>query len=52
MAHASCLRPVKKGNGGLTAIAAGLGYESESAFAKAFKRVIGVSPGKFSKENA
>ncbi|WP_205953099.1 AraC family transcriptional regulator [Pantoea stewartii] len=49
--HLACDQ-LKKGNGGLTAIAAGLGYESESAFAKAFKRVIGVSPGKFSKENA
>lgn len=32
---------------GLAAIAAEIGYESEFAFAKAFKRVIGVAPGRF-----
>nr|WP_242459390.1 helix-turn-helix domain-containing protein [Pantoea agglomerans] len=28
-------------------IAAASGYESESAFAKAFKQIIGCSPGRF-----
>lgn len=34
-------------NDPLLRIAASLGYESESAFGKAFKRVIGCSPGRF-----
>jgi AraC-like DNA-binding protein len=32
----------------LAAIAASLGYDSESAFSVAFKRVMGVSPRQFS----
>ena len=31
----------------LAAIASAVGYESESAFGKVFRRVIGVSPGKY-----
>ena len=32
-------------------IASSLGYESESAFGKAFKRVMGCSPGQYSRRN-
>jgi AraC-like DNA-binding protein len=35
-------RPLK-----LAAVASAVGYESESAFGKVFRRVIGVSPGKY-----
>jgi AraC-like DNA-binding protein len=35
----------------VSAIATGLGYISEISFAKAFKRVVGVSPGQFRKRN-
>ncbi|MCW3051677.1 MAG: hypothetical protein JWN14_847, partial [Chthonomonadales bacterium] len=31
----------------LAAVAAAVGYGSESAFGKVFQRVIGVSPGKY-----
>jgi AraC-like DNA-binding protein len=34
---------------GLTAIAQSLGYESESAFGKAFRRVMGCSPRHYSR---
>ena len=33
-----------EGGGGIAAIAADVGYESEAAFSRAFKRVIGASP--------
>ena len=32
-------------------IASSLGYESESAFGKAFKRVMGCSPGQYSRRS-
>jgi AraC-like DNA-binding protein len=32
---------------GLAALATRLGYASEFAFAKAFKRIVGVAPGQF-----
>jgi transcriptional regulator GlxA family with amidase domain len=32
------------------AVAAAVGYESESAFGKVFRRVMGSSPGKFRRE--
>ncbi len=35
----------------LAAIASALGYESESAFGKAFRRVMGCSPRQFSQKN-
>ena len=38
-------RPVK-----LAAIAATFGYESDSAFGKVFRRVMGISPGKYRRE--
>lgn len=39
-------RPLK-----LAAIASAVGYESESAFGKVFRRVIGVSPGKYRQDH-
>jgi AraC-like DNA-binding protein len=39
---------LKRGNESISAIATSLGYQSDSAFNTAFKRVIGCSPGKFS----
>ena len=35
-------RPMK-----LAAIASAVGYESESSFGKVFRRVIGISPGRY-----
>jgi AraC-like DNA-binding protein len=32
-------------------VASTLGYESESAFGKAFKRVMGCSPGQYSRRS-
>jgi AraC-like DNA-binding protein len=32
-------------NPALSAIASRLGYESEAAFSRAFKRFVGISPG-------
>jgi transcriptional regulator GlxA family with amidase domain len=34
-------------NGSLSSIAQQIGYGSEAAFSKAFKEVIGVSPGTY-----
>jgi AraC-like DNA-binding protein len=31
----------------LAAIAAAIGYESESAFGKVFRRIMGISPGQY-----
>jgi AraC-like DNA-binding protein len=31
----------------LSAVAAGIGYESEAAFNRAFKRVAGLAPGRW-----
>lgn len=39
------VRPIK-----LAAVAASVGYDSESSFGKAFRRVMGVSPGKYRSE--
>jgi AraC-like DNA-binding protein len=36
---------LREGDAPLGAVAAGLGYRSEAAFSRAFKRVVGVSPG-------
>jgi len=36
-----------EGSAGIAAIAADVGYESEAAFSRAFKRVIGVSPAEW-----
>ena len=38
-------RPVK-----LTAIAGAVGYESDSAFGKVFRRVMGISPGQYRRD--
>jgi AraC-like DNA-binding protein len=38
---------IRTGNDSLAAIAAGVGYESEAAFNRAFKRVTGVTPGRW-----
>lgn len=40
---------LKNSAGSIADIAASLGYESESAFGKAFKRVMGHSPGQYSR---
>jgi AraC-like DNA-binding protein len=39
---------LKNSDDSISAIASSLGYESESAFGKAFKRVMGCSPKQFS----
>jgi AraC-like DNA-binding protein len=36
---------LREGNATVAEIAAEVGYESEAAFSRAFKRVVGVSPG-------
>jgi AraC-like DNA-binding protein len=38
---------IRKGGESLSAIAADVGYESEAAFNRAFKRVTGVTPGRW-----
>jgi AraC family transcriptional regulator, alkane utilization regulator len=38
---------IRAGNDSLAAIAAEIGYESEAAFNRAFKRVTGVTPGRW-----
>jgi len=38
---------LRNGRGSLAAIAADVGYESEAAFGRAFKRVTGISPGRW-----
>jgi AraC-like DNA-binding protein len=38
---------MRSSNEGLSSIAAGVGYESEAAFNRAFKRVTGVTPGRW-----
>jgi AraC-like DNA-binding protein len=39
---------LKNSDDSLSAIASSLGYESESSFGKAFKRVMGCSPKQYS----
>jgi AraC-like DNA-binding protein len=38
---------IRAGSGSLAAIAADVGYDSEAAFSRAFKRVTGVTPGRW-----
>lgn len=38
---------LRNGNDGIAAIAAAVGYESEAAFNRAFRRVVGVTPGRW-----
>jgi AraC-like DNA-binding protein len=38
---------LRNGSSGIAAIAADVGYESEAAFSRAFKRVTGISPGRW-----
>src|SRR5690606_35397357 len=38
-----------RGGDTLSAVAAGIGYESEAAFSRAFKRLTGVTPGHWKK---
>jgi AraC-like DNA-binding protein len=42
---------LKNSSDSLSAIASSLGYESESAFGKAFKRVMGCSPRQYSRRS-
>ena len=44
-AVACCCQPVRQENANVAELADRLGYRSEAAFARAFKRVIGVVPG-------
>jgi AraC-like DNA-binding protein len=43
---------LKNSSDGLSAIAQSLGYESESAFGKAFRRVMGRAPGEYARSAA
>jgi AraC-like DNA-binding protein len=43
---------LKNSSDGLSAIAQSLGYESESAFGKAFRRVMGSSPRQYTRTTA
>jgi AraC-like DNA-binding protein len=43
---------LKNSSDGLSAIAQSLGYESESAFGKAFRRVMGCSPRQYTRSGA
>jgi len=43
---------MKESSDGLSAIAQSLGYESESAFGKAFRRVMGCSPRQYARSTA
>jgi AraC-like DNA-binding protein len=43
---------LKNSSDRLSAIAQSLGYESESAFGKAFRRVMGCSPRKYTRSTA
>jgi AraC-like DNA-binding protein len=43
---------LKNSSDGLSTIAQSLGYESESAFGKAFRRVMGCSPRKYTRSTA
>jgi AraC-like DNA-binding protein len=43
---------LKNSSDGLSAIAQSLGYESESAFGKAFRRVMGCSPRQYTRSRA
>ncbi len=43
---------LKQSNDSISVIAASLGYESESAFGKAFRRVMGSSPRQYSRRTA
>jgi AraC-like DNA-binding protein len=43
---------LKNSSDGLSAIAQSLGYESESAFGKAFRRVMGCSPRQYTRSTA
>lgn len=43
---------IRGGNDSLAAIAADVGYESEAAFNRAFKRVTGVTPGRWREAGA
>jgi AraC-like DNA-binding protein len=38
---------IRNSGDGIAAIAARVGYESEAAFNRAFKRVTGVTPGRW-----
>ena len=49
LAHAPGRRPPQQLLRGLSAIAQSLGYESESAFGKAFRRVMGCSPRQYTR---
>jgi AraC-like DNA-binding protein len=43
---------LKNSSDGLSAIAQSLGYESESAFGKAFRRVMGCGPRQYTRPTA
>jgi AraC family transcriptional regulator, alkane utilization regulator len=46
--HSAPILQIQKNSGGhesLASIAASVGYESETAFSRAFKRITGMTPG-------
>jgi AraC-like DNA-binding protein len=45
-------RRMLQDNATLGAIARGVGYETESAFGKAFRRHFGITPGEYRKQRA
>jgi AraC-like DNA-binding protein len=45
MAHAEAVQLLQRGDTKLFEIAKSVGYESDAAFSKAFKRVLGITPG-------
>ena len=43
---------LRKGNEGVAGVASRVGYESEAAFSRAFKKALGVSPGTWRRQHA
>ena len=43
---------LRRGTDGIAAVAEGVGYGSEAAFSRAFKRVMGVPPGAWKHDTA
>jgi AraC-like DNA-binding protein len=45
-------RLLREGDMKLTAVASAIGYHSEAAFSKTFKRLVGVTPGRYRRDDA
>ena len=53
MAHADCSAELlTSGNANVASIAADIGYDSEAAFSRAFKKMIGVPPSAWRRQRA